>query len=36
LEQADDPAGPWNTISGATKPYQVPTPLGAQKFYRSR
>jgi hypothetical protein len=35
LQSADNLSGPWTTIAGATKPYQVPTPLGAKKFYRS-
>jgi len=28
--------GSWNPVTGATKPYVVPTPLGDKKFYRSR
>jgi len=35
LQAADNVTGPWTTISGAAKPYQVPVPLGAKKFYRS-
>ncbi len=36
LEAADETTGPWTPIVGASKPYQVPTPLGGRKFYRSR
>jgi hypothetical protein len=36
LESAMDVAGTWNPVPGAAKPYQVPTPLGLRKFYRSR
>jgi hypothetical protein len=36
LQSADDVNGPWTTIAGAAKPYQVPAPLGAKKFYRAR
>src|SRR5262249_52398005 len=35
LEGAADLAGPWTPIAGATKPFTVPTPLGAMKYYRS-
>jgi hypothetical protein len=35
LQSADNISGPWTTIAGAAKPYQVPLPLGARKFYRS-
>ena len=35
LQSADNLTGPWTTIVGAAKPYQVPAPLGAKKFYRS-
>ena len=36
LQSADNVNGPWTTILGAPKPYQVPAPLGAQKFYRAQ
>ena len=36
LEGADDVNGPWSAVIGATKPYPVPTPLVAKRFYRSR
>jgi len=36
LQAADDPAGPWSAVAGASEPYPVPTPLGAHRFYRSR
>jgi hypothetical protein len=36
LQSAEAVAGPWTTISGASKPYQVPTPLGARKFFRAQ
>jgi hypothetical protein len=36
LQSADNVTGPWTTIAGAAKPYQVPTPLGAMKFYRAQ
>ncbi len=36
LEEANQITGPWNPNAGAAKPYQVPTPLGAARFYRSR
>jgi hypothetical protein len=35
LMSADDIAGPWTPVSGATKPYQVPAPLDEKKFYRA-
>jgi hypothetical protein len=35
LQSAEDLTGPWTTIAGASKPYTVPAPLGAKKFYRS-
>jgi hypothetical protein len=35
LQSADNVTGPWTTVAGAAKPYQVPTPLAAKKFYRS-
>ena len=36
LEGADDLTGPWTPVNNATKPYHVPAPLAAKKFYRSR
>ncbi len=36
LQSADSVNGPWTTIVGAAKPYQVPAPLGAKKFYRAQ
>jgi hypothetical protein len=36
LESSDNPAGPWTTVAGAAQPYSVPTPLGPNRFYRSR
>jgi hypothetical protein len=36
LESADQVSGPWNRVINAAKPYVVPTPLLARKFYRSR
>ncbi len=35
LQSADSPIGPWTTVVGAAKPYQVPAPLAAKKFYRA-
>jgi hypothetical protein len=35
LQSADSLGGPWTTVVGAARPYQVPAPLGAKKFYRS-
>jgi hypothetical protein len=35
LLSADDITGPWTPVIGATKPYQVPTPLDEKKFYRA-
>jgi hypothetical protein len=35
LQSADSVNGPWTTVAGAAKPYQVPAPLAAKKFYRS-
>jgi hypothetical protein len=35
LQSADSVTGPWTTNVGAAKPYQVPAPLAAKKFYRS-
>jgi hypothetical protein len=35
LESADTVNGTWTPVVGAAKPYQVPTPLAAKKFYRS-
>jgi hypothetical protein len=35
LLSADELAGPWTPVAGAAKPYQVPAPLGAKKFYRA-
>lgn len=35
LQSADNLNGPWTTVDGAAKPYQVPVPLGAQKLYRA-
>jgi hypothetical protein len=34
LEESDDPGGPYTTVTGATSPYTVPTPLAERKFYR--
>jgi hypothetical protein len=36
LEEATNITGPWSTVTGAAKPYEVPTPLAGRKFYRSR
>jgi hypothetical protein len=36
LEAADDLDGQWDPVLNAAKPYEVPTPLGARKFYRSK
>ncbi|HZO54523.1 MAG TPA: hypothetical protein VFB63_17555 [Bryobacteraceae bacterium] len=36
LEAADNITGPWAQVVGAARPYAVPTPLGARKFYRAR
>jgi hypothetical protein len=36
LLSADDIAGPWAPVSGATKPYQVLAPLDEKKFYRAQ
>lgn len=35
LVSADDIAGPWTPVIGATKPFQVPIPLDEKKFYRA-
>jgi hypothetical protein len=36
LQTANDVTGPWTTIVGATKPFVIPTPLGAKKFFRAQ
>jgi hypothetical protein len=33
LQQADNPAGPWTTIQGATSPFDI-AALGPAKFFR--
>jgi hypothetical protein len=35
LLSADELTGPWTPVAGAAKPYQVPAPLSAKKFYRA-
>ena len=36
LQSATELTGPWTTVAGASKPYVVPTPAGARKFFRAR
>ena len=35
LEVADDPAGPWEEVTGAASPFVVDTTAGPIKYYRS-
>jgi hypothetical protein len=35
LLSADELTGPWTPIVGAARPYQVPAPFDAKKFYRA-
>ena len=35
LEAANDPEGPWDTVTGAASPFAVDTTAGPMKYYRS-